>query len=378
VKRPLRILVAHNVSRERTGGMSRLMSFIHDHLVHAGHSVDFLCAEDVPRRWRGRAARFVFPMMVVQRARAAAKAYQPYDVVNVHEPCGAAIALFKQIAGGPRIVAMSYGVEARGWMRSLEESHLDREKVPLKSRLLWPATLLWQARLALTHADHVFCSNMEDYDYLTTHYRIPTSKITRIHSGADSLYARASCNRDYSRAETLLFAGTWLKRKGVQYLIPAFTELATRHPTLKLVVLNGGAPELAVRNSFPEHVRSRVSCICAQPEAGIAGAIADTDIYVLPSLFEGTPLTLIEAMFAGMPIVTTSTCGMKDVITDGVSGLLVPIRSQAAMVDAVEALLRSPLVRASLGQAARREAVDKYSWQRVAEPVFQIYEALCN
>jgi glycosyltransferase involved in cell wall biosynthesis len=87
---------------------------------------------------------------------------------------------------------------------------------------------------------------------------------------------------------------------------------------------------------------------------------------------------LIEAMFAGMPIVTTSTCGMKDVIVDGVTGLLVPIRSQAAIVDAVDRLLGGPNVRASLGQAARREALGKYSWQRVAEPVFQIYEALCN
>jgi len=95
-------------------------------------------------------------------------------------------------------------------------------------------------------------------------------------------------------------------------------------------------------------------------------------------LFEGTPLTLIEAMMSGMPIVTTATCGMKDVIQDGINGLLVPIRSPEAMVDAVERLIASPVIRACLGRAAQADAVEKYTWQRSAEPVEAVYEQLWN
>jgi glycosyltransferase involved in cell wall biosynthesis len=357
--------------------MSRIMGYVHDEIASAGHTVDYFCAEDFPQALSGRLARFAFPLMVLQRARAAARSGRPYHVINVHEPAGAFISLFKALAANPRVVITSYGVEARGWARVLEEVRLGRESIRPWSRVFFPATIVSQSRLALSHADHVLCSNMEDYQYLTSKYGVPEEKLTRMHSGADFAYAKAGCNRNYSRAETLLFAGTWIKRKGLCDLVPAFDELATRHPHLKLVVLNGFFSEIQVRAYFPERVRSRVFCEKADPEQGIADAIAKTDIYLLPSLFEGTPVTLIEAMFSGMPIVTSSTCGMKDVIEDERNGLLVPLRSPDAIVAAVERLLADAHLRARLGQTARAEAVEKYNWQRVAEPILEVYEKLC-
>jgi glycosyltransferase involved in cell wall biosynthesis len=358
--------------------MSRLMSFAHDQIVQAGHSVDYFCSEDVPASFRGRLSRFVFPLMVLEHARSAARKGRPFDVINVHEPSGAAISLLKATAGNPRVVVMSYGVEKRSWGRVLEESRLGRESFKLKSRMIWPATVLWQARLAVSHADHVFCSNMEDRDYLVSEFHITAERVTRIHSGAHQIYAEAGCTRDYSAARTLLFAGTWIKRKGTCDLIPAFSELAARHPQLKLVVLNGGVPDSVVKESFPVSVRPQVVCRQAEPEKPIADEMSRTDIYLLPSLFEGTPLTLIEAMFEGMPIVTTATCGMKDVISDGRNGLLAPIRSPQAIIDAVERLLGDASLRAQLGRTARCEALARYSWQSVAEPMRQVYEQLCS
>ncbi len=378
MSRPLRILVAHNVLRQRTGGMSRIMGFIHDQLLLAGHSVDYFCAEDLPPSLNGRLSRFTFPAMVLRHAMTEARGQRPYDVVNVHEPSGAAISFFKRGAGRPRVVVTSHGVERRGWERLLEESSLKRDYVRPRSRFVYPATVLWQARLALATADHVFSLNAEDSEYLTSRFNIPADKVTRIYPGADNIYAEAGATRDYRRAQTLLFAGTWLKRKGVSDLVTAFTTLAVRHPELVLVVLNGGVPESEVRACFPEGIRSRVSCRQAEPEKGTADAMAAADIYLLPSLFEGTPLTLIEAMFEGMPIVTTATCGMKDVIKDGRNGLLTPIRSPEMIVTAVERLLGDPVLRARLGEAARAEALQSYNWQRVAEPVREVYERLCS
>src|SRR4029434_917296 len=83
---PMRILVAHQVPRARTGGMSRLMAFIHDRVETAGHEVDYLCADDVPESWIGWWGRRVaFPMAVRAKAIAADRTGRPYDVVNVHE-----------------------------------------------------------------------------------------------------------------------------------------------------------------------------------------------------------------------------------------------------------------------------------------------------
>jgi glycosyltransferase involved in cell wall biosynthesis len=111
-------------------------------------------------------------------------------------------------------------------------------------------------------------------------------------------------------------------------------------------------------------------------ERSMAKAFAEADVFLLPSLFEGTPLTLVQAMMSGLPIVTTSTCGMKDVIADGVNGCLVPIRSPGAVVSAVTRLKGEHALRARLGTAAQRDALVLYTWEQVAKPVLAVYQKL--
>jgi glycosyltransferase involved in cell wall biosynthesis len=374
----MRILVAHQVSRARNGGMSRIMGFIHDQVIAAGHSVDYFCAEDVPPRFNGRLSRFTFPLLVHRYAVRAARAGKPYHIINVHEPSSAAISTFKSTAGNPSIVVTTHGVERRGWELALADKKRGRDGPPLKTRLSYPLTSLWQSSLGLRRADHILCLNEEDREYLTRRLGVSANTITRIYPAAETIYAEAARDRDYAKAQQLLFAGTWLKRKGTEDMVPAFAALVERHPTLELIVLGAGSSEAAVRNSFPASLQAKVKCIGADDDAEAAVAFASADIYLLPSLFEGTPLTLLEAMMSGMPIVTTATCGMKDVIRDGENGMLVPTRSPEAIVAAVERLLGDVAYRARLGRAAQAEALEKYVWERVAGPVRAVYEQLCG
>ena len=102
------------------------MGLIHDNLVQAGHSVDYFCSDDVPKRFNGRMARFAFPSLVLRHAARANRRGCPYDVINVHEPTGAAIALWKRMAGRPHVVVTTHGVEQRAWELLLEEGRLGR------------------------------------------------------------------------------------------------------------------------------------------------------------------------------------------------------------------------------------------------------------
>ncbi len=352
------------------------MGFIHDQLVRVGHMVEYFCAEDVPARWTGRLARLLFPVLVLRHAVAVARSGRPYDLINIHEPAAAPMATFKAAAGNPVVVVTSYGVEQRGWEIALEEARRRRGGPTLKTRLVYPLTSLWQSRVGLGRADHVFCLNSEDHDYLIRHMGVPRDRMTRIFSGADPSYATVAKGRDYRGATRLLFAGTWLKRKGIEDVVPAFETLVARCPELSLTVFGAGAPESTVQSAFRPEIRSRVSCVQTISDAETAAVFAAADVYLLPSLFEGTPLTLIEAMMSAMPIVTTATCGMKDVIQDGNNGLLVPIRSPGAIVAAVERLIGDVGLRARLGRAAQTEALEKYTWDRVAQPVRVVYEGL--
>jgi glycosyltransferase involved in cell wall biosynthesis len=333
VSAALRILVAHQVPAARSGGMSRIMGFIHDRLEARGHRVDYLTADDVPAKWQTAAGRrFAFPLLVRQAAIDAARHGRPYSIVNVHEPHGFPITIARGRAGAPRVVVTSHGLEHRAWKLMKDEVRLGRQRLGMKTRLTYPPTSLWPARVTLRNADHVFCLNSDDRDELVHAFGRTPFNTTRIFPGADAIYAGAS--RDYGRAARVLFAAAWRHNKGI-------TDLENP-PT----------------------------------EAAMAAAFADADLFLLPSLFEGTPLTLIQAMMSGLPIVTTATCGMKDVIEDGETGLLIPVRSPAAIDAAIARLVRDRALRERVGKGARAAALARYTWDRVARPVEEAYLTL--
>jgi len=353
------------------------MGFVHDRVEAAGHEIDYLCADDVPPTWAGWfGRRFAFPMAVRSKAIEANASGRPYDVVNVHEPCAAPVVIGRRGAHAPAVVVTSHGLERRAWELAKEEAHLGREGPGWRTRMTYPVSGLWPGDLALRRADHVFCLNEDDRGVLLRRFGRSPQSVTRILPGADEVYARAADARDYSRMKRVLFAGTWRKNKGIEDLVPAFGALAARHPDLRLHVVGAGVSPDVVLARFPEPVRARVQCETPSDDREMARAFADADVFLLPSLFEGTPLTLMQAMMSGLPIVTTATCGMKDVIADQQTGLLVPIRSPESLVSAVDRVVGDHGLRVRLGRAARAEAVDRYTWDRVAAPVLRAYEAL--
>ena len=351
------------------------MVFLHENLEKAGHRVDFINSEDLRHRLKSYFwERFTFPLLVAQRAREAAARGEPYDIINVHEPHGVAIVLARRRAGRPFIVVTSHGVEERAWRLALEELKLGRSGPSLRSRLIYPLTSLWQTTFSLRHADHVFCLNGQDKDFLVSELKRDPTTVTRIFPGASPVYAR---KLDRNRPpRKLLFAGTWRKNKGIEDMVPAFDRLAKRHPELELVIVGGGVPEEEIRSHFCSDLRKRISCFQTSGDEENSSIHAACDVFVLPSLFEGTPLTLIEAMASGLPIVTTNVCGMKDAIVHEKNGLLIPIRSPDSIVLAVERLLEDESLRRRIGAQAQSDALEKYGWSTSGEHVQVVYEQM--
>jgi glycosyltransferase involved in cell wall biosynthesis len=368
----MRILVAHLVSSARTGGMSRLMGRAHDELERAGHDVAYLSADDVPPAVRGRGGRFLFPWSVRHAVVEAARRGQPYDVVNVHEPHGAPVAAFRAGQNGTAVVAMTHGVEQRGWELSLAH---DETRPALKTRCLYPMSSLWQSRMALKRADHVICLNSDDREFLRGRFGVDPERITRVTPGADAVFGEAASRRSYGPPRRVLFAGTWIPRKGTHVLTRAYERLCAAGSTLELDVLGAGVPADRVRSDFTPAVRDRVRVITAQDDRETADAMAASDIFVLPSLFEGTPLTLIEAMWSGLPIVTTATAGMKDVVRPDVDGLLVRPDDVESLAGAIEKLSKDNDLCRRLGVAAHATAVEHFTWRRTAESFESAYRA---
>ncbi len=369
----MRLLVAHDVPSARTGGMSRLMGFLHDRVAAAGHEVEYFTAEDLPARLRGRIRRFGFPAVLWRHVRSRQSGPRPYDVVNVHEPVGAALAVDAALRRRLKVVVTSHGVERRAW--DLEKSR-PVDPPSLRKRVVYPGTGLWQSTLSLRLADHVFCLNEEDRAWLQAHHRRPAHTLTRLFPGALPVYAEAAGARDYARGERLLFAGTWRTNKGIHDLVPAFEALARARPAVTLTVLGAGFPPERVLSDFPASVRPRVQVVTARGDGEAAQVFAAHDLFVLPSLFEGTPLTLVEALMSGLPVLTTATCGMKDVVTSARTGWLVPPGDARALAVALQRLVDDAALRKAVGEAGGALARAHYTWDRVAEVPLRAYDSL--
>jgi glycosyltransferase involved in cell wall biosynthesis len=97
----------------------------------------------------------------------------------------------------------------------------------------------------------------------------------------------------------------------------------------------------------------------------IPALLAASDIFTLPSRFEGLPMSVIEAMLTGLPVVATDVRGPAEQVVEGVTGLKVPAGDAAALARALGRLARDPDMRDRMGQAGRQRALDRYDETKV-------------
>jgi glycosyltransferase involved in cell wall biosynthesis len=116
------------------------------------------------------------------------------------------------------------------------------------------------------------------------------------------------------------------------------------------------------------------------PKVRLAGWVTDvrpylaiSDLLVLPSYREGFGMVLVEAGAMGVPVIATDITGCRDVVLDGVNGLLVPPRDAAALTDALGRVLGDDLLRATLAANVRRTMLERYDQPTVHAAILALY-----
>jgi len=164
--------------------------------------------------------------------------------------------------------------------------------------------------------------------------------------------------------EFALQAIAQLRRVGVDidYTIVGFSEERELLALLTTVRDLGLEPHVSVRGALP-------------PD-GVLDALRAADIFMLPSLSEGLSIATLEAMAVGLPVVVTDVGGMREAVTDGVEGRVVPARDPAALADALLELVNDAKLRASMGERGRRRAIDEFDSEKCARALLEQYQRL--
>jgi glycosyltransferase involved in cell wall biosynthesis len=246
-----------------------------------------------------------------------------------------------------------------------------------------PAYQALADRLLSRYTDGAIAVSRSTRDFLVGERFVPPDRVRLIWNGAP-LDEFAPVPREHSfRArrelglpDDALVVGTIGRlnaQKGHRFLLEAAARLLPRQP---------GARVLAGDGDLMEDLRTQAATLGLSDRVVFAGHRADVpdllgalDVFCIASLYEGTPLALFEAMAAGKAIVSTSVDGCREVLEDGVTGLLVPPADAAALAEGLDRVLGDEDLRARLGHAARA-ASRRYDVRTCVDEMQALYDDL--
>lgn len=164
--------------------------------------------------------------------------------------------------------------------------------------------------------------------------------------------------------------------KGLPFLIEALKIVRHSLPEAELVLVGGGALEAQLKAYARElGVQDIVHFLGAKPNLEAMTEVAQSSLFVLPSLGEGLGIVLLEAQALGVPVIGTNVGGIPDVIEDGQSGLLVPPSDPKALAEAITRILSARALGEQLATTATARLA-KFDWDRIAAQYAELYESM--
>ncbi len=249
-----------------------------------------------------------------------------------------------------------------------------------KARLLRPVVrTLMHAALGGSNARLVL-QNPDDVALFERSGVVDKARIRLIPgSGVDcSRFTPRSAVRDPGQPLRVLLAARLLWDKGIAEYIAAARRLRSEGRPVRFLLAGdpdpgnpAAVPEDTVRAWADEGVVEWLGHVDNMP-----GLLADVDMVVLPSYREGLPKGLIEAAACALPLVTTDVPGCREVVSDGVDGLLVPVRDAAALASAIARLQDDPALGRRLGDAARTKVLARFDEGVVIGSTLDVYNEL--
>jgi colanic acid/amylovoran biosynthesis glycosyltransferase len=200
-------------------------------------------------------------------------------------------------------------------------------------------------------------------------------KLRIVHCGVDrtALPARSS-DPDVRDVIRVVCVGRLVPEKGQHVLVDAVEELKRRGVPLRLTLVGDGPTRQQLEERVArEGLGESVLIAGAKPHPEVLAIVGDADVFCLPSFAEGVPVSLMEAMALGVPVVSTRVMGIPELIDDGATGILVAPGNADQLVGALERLAGDADLREQLGQAGRERIAADFDLWREAERLRDIF-----
>ena len=297
-----------------------------------------------------------------------------FEIVHVHTPVAAVLGrLAAWFAGVPVVIYTLHGFyfheNSPEWIK-------------------FPVIVVERLLSRVTHL--VFTVSNEDAGTAVSHSIYPQDKVLCISSGVDTTRFNSECCSNGFRASVGLssqdkvvgFVGRLVGEKGIVELVEAVQQVTKEIPDTRLLLV--GDTLESDRDSKTKQVITHMLCqeglenhvVFTGFVEDVTQALTAMDVFVLPSYREGMPVTVIEAMASGKPVIATNIRGCREEVVPGVTGLLVPVKDSKALADAIVTLLSDPEMARQMGIEGRSRVLKCFDENAVLDKQIEAYKGI--
>ena len=240
-------------------------------------------------------------------------------------------------------------------------------------------------RIAMQLADVITSPSQDLADYVAGDLNYPISNIEIVRNPIDvkKFCPEGKLTLESDGRLTVLFVGRLEERKGIEHLVKAVPEIVQQYGNVRFVIIgddtNNGKGQKSMLAQLKADIKAN-DCgkhfifIPRVPLEDLPAYYRSADICVVPSLYDNSPYTCLEAMSCGKPVVGTSAGGTAEYVVNGESGIIVPPKDSSALASAIVTLLKDSELRRAMGASARKRSVDKFQRSEIARQTVLLYE----
>lgn len=266
------------------------------------------------------------------------------------------------------------------------------------------ATGLWLEKITLEMADAIIAVSEEAKQDVLDNYNVSSSKVSVIHNGIDSNIFKPVRNKELVQSlgidtnkPYILFVGRATPQKGILHLLRAMDRVDQDIQLVLIACDADGRLEGSETGKFIQSLsQRRPGVVWLREDLDISTKVAlysHAEIFVCPSIYEPFGIVNLEAMACETAVIATATGGIKDVVVDGVTGVLIPLeytdrertlttdlehKFEEDLADAINKLMKEDGLRLEMGKAGRRRAIEHFGWKNIAKKTFELYKSILD
>jgi len=234
-------------------------------------------------------------------------------------------------------------------------------------------------RFIASRADHVVSVSEADRRFGVEHRLFPPGRTSTIPNGVEVNGRGSAAPAPFTRPGPVraVTVGRLVPQKGIPILLEAAARVLAEQPEMEFTVFGDGPDRAALeRQAARLGIDGSVRFAGTVPD--VAGQLASFDLFVLPSLWEGMSIALLEAMAGARPVLATATSGSAELVIDGETGRLVPPGDAGALADGILSLLADPVAAREMAARGQDRVRRNYGLSRMVESTVELYRSLLS